>query len=101
MRKLLSTTAAALAVTVALGSALPAYAYPPPPALRYEVRPPLPHPGYVWRPGYWNWYGGRYVWVGGVYIAPGGPGYIGYGPGAHWVPGHWGPRGRWIPAHWA
>jgi hypothetical protein len=86
---------------VALGSALPAFAYPPPPPLRVEVRPPLPHPGWVWRPGYWNWYGGRYVWVGGVYIAPGGPGYYGYAPGARWVPGHFGPYGRWIPAHWA
>ena len=42
----------------------------PPPPLRYEVRPPLPGPGYVWADGYWNWYGGRYVWYPGAWRRP-------------------------------
>ncbi|MQR00002.1 YXWGXW repeat-containing protein [Glaciimonas soli] len=32
---------------------------PPPP--RYEVVP-VPRPGYIWAPGYWDWVGGRHVW---------------------------------------
>lgn len=97
MRKLLSSTLAAAAVAVTLGSVSPAFAYPPLPPLRAEVRPPIPRPGYFWRPGYWNWVGGRYAWVGGVWVPPG-PGVYG-----RWVPGHWGgPFGRrWIPPHWA
>jgi hypothetical protein len=66
-----------------------------PPAARVEVLPPRPHPGWVWRPGYWAWHG-RWVWVGGLYVHP---------PhvGAAWVPGHWAhhPRGWvWVPGHW-
>jgi hypothetical protein len=95
MRKLLSTTLAALTVSVSLAGAVQAQPYRPIPPLRQEVMPRPPHRGWVWRPGYWNWAGGRYVWVGGLYIAPvPGPGY------GRWVPAHWGPRGRWIPAHW-
>lgn len=45
---------------------------PPPP--RWERVPP-PRVGYVWAPGYWNWYGGRYVWVGGHWYASR-PGYV-------------------------
>ncbi|MDF3981927.1 hypothetical protein P3W24_10155 [Luteibacter sp. PPL201] len=45
---------------------------PPPP--RFE-RPPPARIGYVWAPGYWNWYGGRYVWVGGHWN-PVRPGYV-------------------------
>ena len=41
-----------------------------PPPLRYEVRPAIPGPGYVWTDGYWNWAGGRYVWVPGVWRRP-------------------------------
>jgi hypothetical protein len=93
MRKLLSSTFAALAVTASLAGAVQAQPFRPVPPLRVEVRPAVPHPGWLWRPGYWNWYGGRYAWVGGVYVAPG----AGYG---HWVPGFWTPRGRWVPAHW-
>ncbi len=93
MRKVLCSTIAALAVSVSLsGAAQAQWGHPPPPGLRVEVVPRAPGVGYVWRPGYWNWYGGRYVWVGGVYVHQG-PGY------GHWVPGHWSRRG-WIPAHW-
>ena len=97
MRKLLSSTMAVLAVTTALAGAVQAQPFRPLPPLREEIRPVAPHPGWVWRPGYWNWYGSRYVWVGGLYVAPTGPGYY---AGAHWVPGFWTPRGRWVPAHW-
>jgi hypothetical protein len=67
-----------------------------PPALRAEVMPARPHPGWVWRPGYWRW-GGHWIWVGGYW---GNPPYA----GAVWVPGHWvrKPWGWvWIPDHWA
>lgn len=53
-----------------------------PPPLRYEVRPRVPGPGYVWVDGYWNWTRGRYVWVPGVWQRP--P-YA----GAYWSHGHW------------
>lgn len=53
-----------------------------PPPLRYEVRPRMPGPGYVWVDGYWNWDRGRYVWVPGVWQRP--P-YA----GAYWSHGHW------------
>jgi hypothetical protein len=42
----------------------------PPPPLRYEVRPALPGPGYVWADGYWNWEGGRYAWRRGEWRRP-------------------------------
>lgn len=54
----------------------------PPPPLRYERRPPMPGPGYMWVDGYWNWRGGRYVWVPGHWDRP--P-YA----GAYWSHGHW------------
>lgn len=53
-----------------------------PPPLRYEVRPAMPAPGYVWIDGYWNWVRGRYVWVPGVWQRP-------PYPGAYWSHGHW------------
>lgn len=56
---------------------------PPPP--RFERMPP-PRVGYVWAPGYWNWYGGRYVWVGGRWAAQR-PGYV-------YHPPVWHPYGR-------
>lgn len=54
----------------------------PPPPLRYERRPVMPGPGYVWIDGYWNWDRGRYVWVPGRWERP--P-YA----GAYWSHGHW------------
>ena len=67
-----------------------------PPALQAEIVPPVPGPGWAWRPGYWRWNGVRYVWVGGRYLR---------GPraGAVWVAGHWAERPRgwvWVPGHW-
>jgi hypothetical protein len=92
MRKLLLSTLAVLSLSAPLaGVAQAQWGHPPPPGLRYEATPAW-RPGFVWRPGYWNWAGGSYVWVGGAYV-PHAPGY------GHWVPGHWTPRG-WRPAHW-
>ena len=67
-----------------------------PPPLRYERRPPRPHPGWAWRGGYWAWRGGDYVWVDGGWVEP---------PrrGGAWVPGHWAHRHHqwvWIEGHW-
>ena len=67
-----------------------------PPRPVYERPGPVPHPGWVWQPGYHRWDGARYVWVPGTYAAP---------PYEHarWVPGHWGHRGggyAWVEGHW-
>jgi hypothetical protein len=68
----------------------------PPPALRYERRPAMPGPGYVWMDGYWNWNGGRYVWVPGRWNQPpyagaywSHPHYDHYQDGWHYHEGHW------------
>lgn len=67
---------------------------PPPPPV--EVVPVVPHPGWVWQPGFWRWNGFRYVWIRGAYIQP--PFW-----GARWIPGHWRPTPTgyvWVPGHW-
>src|SRR5690242_3967358 len=55
-----------------------------PPALPYYEQPPIPGPGYIWTPGYWDWdpdFG--YFWVPGTWVpAP----FV----GAVWTPGYWG-----------
>jgi hypothetical protein len=70
-----------------------------PPAVVVESPAPIPHPGYVWRPGYHRWSGARYVWVRGAWVRP---------PyryrSAEWVPGHWDHERRgyfWVRGHWA
>lgn len=66
----------------------------PPPPLRVEPVP-VPRPGYVWAPGYWDWRGNRHVWVDGYWIRER-PGYY-YRP-HQWVQrgGSWYlERGRW------
>jgi hypothetical protein len=67
-----------------------------PPPLRYEVRPALPGPGYVWADGYWNWAGARYVWVPGAWRRPpyagaywNHPHYDHYPQGWAYHEGHW------------
>lgn len=67
-----------------------------PPALRTEVQPPQPGPGFVWTPGYWNWNGAQHVWVNGQWAMP-------QQPGATYVPPRWerGRRGyRFEPGRW-
>ncbi|HEY2482170.1 MAG TPA: hypothetical protein VGI30_08245, partial [Caulobacteraceae bacterium] len=56
---------------------------PPPPLPDYD-QPPMPEPGYVWTPGYWDWSDSDddYYWVPGVWIEP-------PGPGLYWTPGYW------------
>jgi hypothetical protein len=68
-----------------------------PPAVVMETRPPVPHPGYVWRGGYHRWVGGRYEWFPGAWVRP-------PYPLAAWIPGRWERERRgwyWLPGHWA
>src|SRR5262245_5579892 len=46
------------------------YEAPPPPAPRYEVRPPAPFFGAIWVDGWWDWRGHRWVWIGGRWQSP-------------------------------
>lgn len=89
------------AFAVACGVAAPASAgidvqigigLPPPP--RVEVVPVAPV-GYVWAPGYWDFFHGQYVWRRGHFIE-GRPGY-------RWVPESWERRGEYHhfnEGHW-
>ncbi len=70
-----------------------------PPALPIYVQPPLPAPGYLWTPGYWDYaQEGGYYWVPGTWVEPPQPGLL-------WTPGYWGfvngiyafNRGYWGP----
>jgi hypothetical protein len=56
---------------------------PPPPLPVYD-QPPIPSPGYVWTPGYWDWSDADadYYWVPGTWIEPPDPGLV-------WTPGYW------------
>jgi hypothetical protein len=64
---------------------------PPPP----RVERFLPHDGYVWAPGYWEWNGRSYHWVSGTYLAE--------RRGVNWVADRWEPvGGHWqrVAGHW-
>ena len=70
----------------------------PPPLPVYE-QPPLPAPGYLWVPGYWNWGPEGYYWVPGTWVLPPDPdlvwtpGYWSFADGAYlWSPGYWAPE---------
>ncbi len=56
---------------------------PPPPLPVYD-QPPMPGPGYIWTPGYWDWGDddSDYYWVPGTWVEPPEPGYL-------WTPGYW------------
>ena len=56
---------------------------PPPPLPVYD-QPPIPEPGYIWTPGYWDWTDADadYYWVPGTWIEPPGPDLL-------WTPGYW------------
>lgn len=95
----MTTLTRKLVALAALGLAVGSASYTPPATAREYVevvttRPPPPRwerippqrAGYVWAPGYWNWYGGRYVWVGGRWNA--------YRPGYVYRPPAWRPYGR-------
>jgi len=86
---------AASALTLPAFSQIQIYIGPPPPVIRYEVRPPMPAESFIWTDGYWGAHGGRYVWVPGHYMAP--------RRGYHWVPDHYdrrGPRYHYVPGGW-
>ncbi len=57
----------------------------PPPLPVYE-EPPLPAPGYLFMPGYWNYGDAGYFWVPGTWVQPPAAGLL-------WTPGYWGWRG--------
>jgi hypothetical protein len=70
-----------------------------PPVLPVYVQPPLPAPGYLWTPGFWNYgEGAGYFWVPGTWVQPPSLGLL-------WTPGYWGfnngyyafNRGYWGP----
>ncbi|HJU21803.1 MAG TPA: hypothetical protein VJ891_04780 [Casimicrobiaceae bacterium] len=86
-----AASAASLAPAGALADVVVRFGPPPP---RYEVVP-VPQPGWVWVPGYWNWNGRRYVWVKGHRVHA--------RRGYHWAPDRWVDRhGRWYRerGHW-
>lgn len=67
-----------------------------PPLVVHESRPPTPHRGWAWRPGYHRWAHHRYEWVRGTWVNP---------PHAHgvWTPGHWAHDRYgyfWVEGHW-
>jgi len=83
------STAAALFVVVAIGTAPASAARRPhaylrigPPAPIVEARVVAPGRNYVWVPGYYRWNGYDYVWAPGNWRRP---------PRARavWLPGHW------------
>jgi WXXGXW repeat (2 copies) len=61
-----------------------AVASTPPPALPVYDQPPIPGPGYVWTPGYWDWSNDAndYYWVPGTWVEPPETGLL-------WTPGYW------------
>jgi hypothetical protein len=69
----------------------------PPPLPIYE-QPPLPAPGYLWTPGFWDYGDAGYYWVPGTWVEPPAVGLL-------WTPGYWGfnngiyafNRGYWGP----
>ena len=56
---------------------------PPPPPLPVYEQPPLPEPGYLWTPGYWNYGPAGYYWIPGTWVMPPRVGVL-------WTPGYWG-----------
>jgi WXXGXW repeat (2 copies) len=54
-----------------------------PPPLPVYAQPPLPAPGYLWTPGYWNYATAGYYWVPGTWARPPVVGLL-------WTPGYWG-----------
>jgi hypothetical protein len=68
--KWLCALVAASALTVPAFSQIQVYIGPPPPPIRYEVRPPMPGEGYAWVDGYWGARGNHYAWVPGRWQQP-------------------------------
>jgi hypothetical protein len=68
--KWLCSIFAASALVVPAFSQIQVYIGPPPPPIRYDVRPPMPAEGYAWVDGYWGQRSGRYVWFPGRWQQP-------------------------------
>ena len=67
-----------------------------PPAPVVETVGVAPHPGWIWRPGYYNWVDGHHVWINGTWMEP----RAGYRWHPHvWVKEHEGWRLR--EGYWA
>ncbi len=89
------------AFLLAAGASVPAFAgldvnidIGAPPAPRVEAVPVAPA-GYVWAPGFWEFFHGQYVWRRGHFIE-GRPGY-------RWAPETWDRRGNahhFEEGHW-
>ena len=95
---ILSVPMAALPVAQAHAAVFVSIGIAPPPLPVY-AQPPLPAPGYIWTPGYWNYGDAGYFWVPGVWVQPPSvgllwtPGYWGFAGGAYaWHGGYWGPH---------
>ena len=100
LKRLMAVALPAVAATVLLGSATPAFSgvgidiMIAPPAPRVVVAPPL-RAGFVWAPGYWRWDGGRHVWVDGHWMRE--------RRGFHWAVEHWDENHghyHFVPGHW-
>lgn len=95
--QLCSATVLSLSVIAAPAwSQIQVYIGPPPPPIRYEVRPPIPGDGFVWVDGYWGAAGNHYRWVAGRWDRPPYPGaywshphYDHYDRGWQMHEGHW------------
>ncbi len=77
-----------------------------PPPLRYEARPPIPGPGYVWTDGYYEPFNGQYRWHGGYWQRPPyegayyvHPHWDHYPDGWHQHEGYWARGGQGEPFH--
>jgi hypothetical protein len=67
-----------------------------PPELPIYEQPPLPEPGYLWIPGYWDYGPEGYFWVPGTWVLPPTVGLL-------WTPGYWGWRDgyyAWNVGYW-
>jgi hypothetical protein len=67
---ILLTTVAAVALATPAQAQVGLYIGTPPPAIRYEARPAIPGPGFVWTDGYWEPWQGHYRWHGGYWQRP-------------------------------
>jgi hypothetical protein len=111
-RNALGFMASALLAVVAAPALAQVLIERPMPALRVEVIPPPPHPGWHWVPGHWAWRGNAWAWIGGHYVAnavPPMPAEIVEerppppGPRWFWVRGHYvweGVGWAWHKGHW-
>ena len=89
---------AVLAMPVAAPAQIVSITIAPPELPIYE-QPPLPEPGYLWIPGYWDYGPEGYFWVPGTWVLPPTvgllwtPGYWGWRDGFYvWNAGYWGPH---------